>query len=158
MPRRPSDLKAADFRRQLAAAGFTFLPLTAQFIDSHHRSAPRVAAVMRGKTIDRRATLATLHAARETHLARQAQAAAEMQQREAIAAKIAPVAMPAPRGTLIGGEAIAQLADDLVVANTRNEGVTAADLVRIGWRRSQIDEHLEPARALAYSRQNGVAA
>lgn len=158
MPRRPADLSATAFRRALRDAGFTFLPLTAEFLDARHRGAPRVPAVRRGRAIDRRATLAALEAAREFFMARQAAVAAERERRERIAATLAPHVLAAPRGTLDGSAAIAQLADDLLVVNTRQDGVTAADLLRIGWRRAQLAEHLEPARSLAYARQNGVAA
>lgn len=163
--RRPADLSAAEFKRELKTHGFLKLSLEGTFSDSRARGCPRTAPVMRalgngkqGRRIDRRATLAALHADRA---ARQAQAAAtaEILERQAqLAATLAPVAMPAPRDGLEGSAAIAQLADDLVTAHTRAEGVTSADLTRMGWRRRQIDELLEPARSLAYSRQNGVAA
>lgn len=163
--RRPADLSAAEFKRELKTHGFLKLSLEGTFSDIRARGCPPIEPVMRargngkpGKRLDRRATLAALHAARAARDALAAASAAERERQAQIAASIAPIAMPAPRDGLEGSAAIAQLADDLVVSHTRNEGVTSADLTRMGWRRRQLDELLEPARSLAYSRQNGVAA
>ncbi|MET4293217.1 hypothetical protein ABIB06_007749 [Bradyrhizobium sp. LB8.2] len=41
--------------------------------------------------------------------------------------------------------------------STRSEGAALPDLVRMGWRKSQVFEHEDAARMLAYSRQNGAA-
>lgn len=112
---------------------------------------------MRGKRLNRQATLDALKADRK---ARQdaAKAAEALQiERERIAERIAPTALPAPRASLEGAAAIAQLADDFIIIATRSEGAALPDLLRMGWRKSQVFEHTDAARSLAYSRQNGAA-
>lgn len=158
MRRKSNDLSAREFRLELKRHGFLWLSLERQFSDIRARGCPRTEPVMRGARIDRRASLAALFADREARRLAAERAAAEKAEREAVAARLAPQSVPPARDTLAGADAIAQLADDFLLITTRQEGVTTADLVRLGWQRPQIVEHLEAARSLAYSRQDGVAA
>lgn len=155
---KPTDLSAADFALQLKLHGFLHLRAEARFADVRAKGCPRTEAVMRGKRLDRQATLDALLAARK---ARQdaAEAAEALQiERERVAETIAPRALPAARAGLEGAAAIAQLADDFIVISTRSDGADLHDLVRMGWRKSQVFEHADAARTLAYARQNGAAA
>ncbi|WP_262048631.1 phospholipase [Bradyrhizobium sp. Bra78] len=157
MPR-PTDLSAAAFDQQLKLLGFFQIRAEGRFADVRAKGCPRTEPVMRGKRLDRQATLNALLAARKSRQDAASAAEAAQVERERIAAQIAPAALPAARAALEGPAAIAQLADDFIVISTRSEGAALPDLVRMGWRKSQIFEHADAARALAYSRQNGAAA
>ncbi|MBW7966770.1 phospholipase [Bradyrhizobium sp. BR 10261] len=152
------DLSATDFALQLKLHGFLHLRAEGRFADVRAKGCPRTDPILRGKRIDRQATLDAL--LRDRKARQDAAAAAEGLQieRERVAARIAPQALPAARAGLEGSAAIAQLADDFITITTRAEGASIPDLVRMGWRKSQIFEHADAARALAAERQNGVAA
>ncbi|EJN15725.1 hypothetical protein PMI42_00743 [Bradyrhizobium sp. YR681] len=154
---RPTDLSAADFAFQLKLHGFMHLRAEGRFADVRAKGCPRTEPVMRGKRLNRQATLDAL--IRDRNARKDAAAAAEAVQieRERIAETIAPRALPAARASLEGADAIAQLADDFITITTRSEGVALPDLVRMGWRKSQVYAWLEAARTLAYARQNGAA-
>ena len=161
MPRRiskPTDLSASDFSLQLKLNGFLHLRGEGRFADVRAKGCPRTEPVMRGKRINRQATLDALLADRKTRQDAAAAAEALQIERERVAETIAPTALPAARASLEGAAAIAQLADDFITITTRNEGAALPDLVRMGWRKSQVFEHADAARNLAYSRQNGAAA
>ncbi|WP_225149600.1 phospholipase [Bradyrhizobium sp. BRP23] len=161
MPRRtspPADLTASEFDAQLRLHGFFRLPAEGQFADVRLKGCPRTGPVMRGKRINRQATMSALLAARKARQDAAAAQEAAQAERERVAGLIAPQAIPGARAGLEGPAAIAQLADDFITITTRNEGAALPDLVRMGWRKSQIFEHADAARALAYSRQNGAAA
>ncbi|MEY9110426.1 hypothetical protein ABH999_006622 [Bradyrhizobium yuanmingense] len=157
MPR-STDLSSADFALQLKLHSFLHLRAENRFVDVRAKGCPRTAPVMRGKRIDRQGTLDALLAARKTRQDDAAAKEAAQAERERVAGLIAPQAIPGARAGLEGPAAIAQLADDFITITTRNEGAALPDLVRMGWRKSQIFEHADAARTLAYSRQNGVAA
>ncbi|TFV34640.1 phospholipase [Bradyrhizobium frederickii] len=154
---KPKDLSAADFALQLKLHGFLHLRAEGRFADVRAKGCPRTEPVMRGKRLDRQATLDAL--LRDRKARQDAAAAAEALQieRERTASLIAPQALPAARASLEGAAAIAQLAEDFITITTRNEGAALPDLVRMGWRKSQVFEHADAARNLAYSRQNGAA-
>lgn len=154
---RPADLTAAAFDTQLRLHGFFRIPAEGQFADVRAKGCPRIAPVMSGKRINRQATLNALLAARKARQEVAAAHEAAQAERERVARLIAPQAIPAARAGLEGPAAIAQLADDFITITTRNEGAALPDLVRMGWRKSQIFEHADAARSLAYSRQNGAA-
>jgi hypothetical protein len=161
VPRRhttPADLSAADFALQLKLHGFMHLRAEGRFADVRAKGCPRTEPVMRGKRLNRQATLDAL--IRDRAARKDAAAAAEAVQieRERVAETIAPRALPAARASLEGAAAIAQLADDFITITTRSEGAALPDLVRMGWRKSQVYAWLEPARTLAYARQNGADA
>lgn len=156
MPR-SNDLSAADFALQLRLHGFMQLRAEGRFADVRAKSCPRTEPVMRGKRLDRQATLDALLKDRKARQDAAAAAEAAQIERERIAALIAPPALPAARASLKGAAAIAQLADDFIVLTTRSDGAALPDLMRMGWRKSQIFEHTDAARSLAYSRQNGAA-
>lgn len=161
MSRRTSpatDLTASEFDAQLRLHGFFRLPAEGKFADVRSKGCPRTAPVMRGKRINRQATLNALLAARKARQDAAAAHEAAQAERERVAGLIAPQAIPGARAGLEGPAAIAQLADDFITITTRNEGAALPDLVRMGWRKSQIFEHADAARTLAYSRQNGAAA
>lgn len=153
-----TDLSAADFALQLKLYGFLHLRTEDRFADVRAKGCPRTAPVMRGKRINRQGTLDALLAARKARQDAVAAQEAAQAERERMAGLIAPQAMPGARAGLEGPAAIAQLADDFITITTRNEGAALSDLMRMGWRKSQIFEHADAARTLAYSRQNGVAA
>ncbi|MCW2086694.1 UNVERIFIED_ORG: hypothetical protein M2193_008869 [Bradyrhizobium japonicum] len=157
MPR-PLDLSAAAFDQQLKLHGFFQIRAERRFADVRAKGCPRTEPVMRGKRLDRQATLDALLRDRKARQDAAAAAEAVQIERERIAAMIAPPALPAARASLEGAAAIAQLADDFIVLTTRSDGAALPDLMRMGWRKSQIFEHTEAARSLAYSRQNGAAA
>ncbi|QDP20696.1 phospholipase [Bradyrhizobium cosmicum] len=156
MPR-PTDLTATAFDQQLKLHGFFHIRAEGRFADVRAKGCPRTEPVMRGKRIDRQATLAALLAARNARAEAAAATEAVQIERERVASLIAPVAMPPARASLDGAEAIAQLADDFIVLTTRSDGAALPDLLRMGWRKSQVFEHTDAARNLAYSRQNGAA-
>lgn len=156
--KRTGDISPAKFRQALKANGFVYHTLSRTYSDVRVRGAAAVTSVMRGRRVDRRATLGALFAARAAREAEIALDAAARAEQRRLAATIAPLALPPPRDRLEGSAAIAQLADDLVVITTRSDAVTYTDLRRIGWLPSQIDAHAEAARSLAYFRQNGAAA
>lgn len=160
MPRitRPADLSAADFALQLKLHGFLHLRAEGRFADVRAKGCPRTEPILHGRRIDRQRTLAAL--LRDRKARQDAAAAAEALQieRERTAETIAPTALPAARASLEGAAAIAQLADDFITITTRNEGVALPDLLRMGWRKSQVFEHTDAARSLAYARQNGATA
>lgn len=160
MPRitRPTDLSAADFTLQLKLQGFLHLRAEGRFADVRAKGCPRTEAVMRGKRIDRQATLDALMRDRKARQDAAAAAEALQIERERMAETIAPTALPPARASLQGAAAIAQLADDFITITTRNEGAALPDLMRMGWRKSQVFEHADAARSLAYSRQNGAVA
>lgn len=151
------DLSAADFALQLKLHGFLHLRAEGRFADVRAKGCPRTEPVMRGKRLNRQATLDALIAARKARQDAAAAAEAIQIERERVAETIAPRALPSARGSLVGADAIAQLADDFIVISTRSEGAALPDLVRMGWRKSQVFEHADAARMLAYSRQNGSA-
>lgn len=153
-----TDLTAAAFDQQLKLHGFFHIRAEGRFADARAKGCPRTEPVMRGKRLDRQATLDALIAARTARAEALAAAEAVQIERERVAGLIAPVALPAARGALEGAAAIAQLADDFIVIATRSEGAALPDLMRMGWRKSQVFELLDAARSLAYSRQNGAAA
>lgn len=155
MPR-PTDLSAADFALQLRLHGFMQLRAEGRFADVRAKGCPRTEPVMRGKRLNRQATLDALLTDRKARQDAAAAAEAVQIERERIAALIAPAALPAARASLEGAAAIAQLADDFIVLTTRSDGAALPDLMRMGWRKSQIFEHTDAARSLAYSRQNGA--
>ncbi|MBR1170509.1 phospholipase [Bradyrhizobium liaoningense] len=154
---RITDLSAKDFDAQLKLHGFFQVRAENRFADVRIKGMPRTEPVMRGRRIDRLATLEALLAARKAHHDAAAAAEAVQIERERIAETIAPTALPAARAGLAGAAAIAQLADDFITITTRNEGAALPDLMRMGWRKSQLFEHADAARTLAYSRQNGAA-
>lgn len=154
---RPTDLSAADFVLQLRLHGFMHLRAEGRFADVRAKGCPRTEPVMRGRRLDRQATLDALQRDRKARQDAAAAAEAVQIERERIAALIAPAALPAARAGLEGAAAIAQLADDFIVLTTRSDGAALPDLMRMGWRKSQIFEHTDAARSLAYSRQNGAA-
>lgn len=156
MPRQ-SDLAAADFALQLKLHGFLHLRAENRFADIRAKGCPRTEPVLRGKRLDRQATLDALLRDRKARQDAAAAAEAIQIERERIAETIAPTALPAARASLEGAAAIAQLADDFITITTRNEGAALPDLLRMGWRKSQVFEHTDAARSLAYSRQNGAA-
>lgn len=159
-PARPADLSLIEFRHALVDNGFAWIRPSNVFVDILFPRAGRYTSPVtdkRGHTL-RQATLDRLFADRELARAEKAEAAAESRRQAAIAETIAPRAAPIARATLQGPAAVAQLADDFIVAATRNEGVVKADLILMGWLPSQLGEHAEAARQLAYRRQEGVAA
>lgn len=156
MPR-PTDLTAKDFDQQLKLHGFFHVRAERRFADLRAKGCPRTDAVMRGKRLDRQGTLDALLAARKARQDALAAAEAAQAERERVAALIAPKALPAARASLEGAAAIAQLAEDFIIITTRNEGATLPDLIRMGWRKSQLFEHGDAARNIAYARQEGVA-
>ncbi|MFK4622535.1 hypothetical protein ABIF50_005841 [Bradyrhizobium diazoefficiens] len=156
MPR-PNDLTAAAFDQQLKLHGFFHIRAEGRFADVRAKGCPRTEPVMRGKRLNRQATLDALLTDRKARQDAAAAADAVQIERERIAALIAPAALPAARAGLEGAAAIAQLADDFIVLTTRSDGAALPDLMRMGWRKSQIFEHTDAARSLAYSRQNGAA-
>jgi hypothetical protein len=151
-------MSAAAFDQQLKLHGFFHIRAENRFADVRARGCPRTEAVMRGSRIDRQATLDALQRDRKARQDAAAAAEAVQIERERVAGLIAPVALPAARAGLEGAEAIAQLADDFIVLTTRSDGAAFPDLMRMGWRKSQLFEHADAARNLAYSRQNGAAA
>jgi hypothetical protein len=155
---RPTDLTASAFDQQLKLHGFFHIRAEGRFADARAKGCPRTEPVLRGKRIDRKATLDALIAARKGRQDALATAEAAQIERERVAALIAPRALPAARAGLDGAEAIAQLADDFIVLTTRSEGAALPDLLRMGWRKSQVFEHADAARALAAERQNGLVA
>ncbi|MDI3559598.1 phospholipase [Bradyrhizobium sp. Arg816] len=154
----PTDLTAAAFDQQLKLHGFFHIRAEGRFADVRVKGCPRTEPVMRGRRLNRQATLEALLAARKARADAAAAAEAVQMERERTAALIAPPVMPAARTTLEGAPAIAQLATDLIDITTTSEGVALVDLVRKGWRRSQVFEHIDAARTLAYTRQDGVPA
>ncbi|WP_456622173.1 phospholipase [Bradyrhizobium sp. P5_C12] len=154
----PTDLSAADFALQLKLHGFMHLRAEGRFADVRAKGCPRTEPVMRGRRLNRQETLDALLKDRKGRQEAAAAAEAVQIERERVAETIAPRALPAARAGLEGAAAIAQLADDFIVISTRSEGAALPDLVRMGWRKSQIFEHADAARTLAYSRQNGAAA
>ena len=58
-------------------------------------------------------------------------------------------AITAARGPMKGEQAIAQMADDMRIINTRAGNVTADDLSLLGWTGRQIGEHAAAAREMA---------
>lgn len=153
-----TDLTAAAFDQQLKLHGFFYIRTENRFADVRAKGCPRTDAVMRGKRVNRQATLDALLAARKVRQDAAAAAEAVQMERERTAALIAPPVLPAARTTLEGAPAIAQLATDLIDITTTSEGVALVDLVRKGWRRSQVFEHIDAARTLAYARQDGAPA
>lgn len=156
-----TDLSASDFAAQLKLHGFAHLPQAGGFIDLQARAPsarPALAAVMAGRRLNRKATLAALFKARAARLQAAERAAKATAARERRAAKLAPVALPRPRATLSGAAAIAALADDFLVITTRDGAVTLPDLLRLGWPKATVIELVDSARALAYARQGGNAA
>ena len=154
----PADLSAADFALQLKLHGFLHLRAEGRFADVRAKGCPRTEPVMRGKRLNRQATLHSLLKARKARQDAAAAQEAAQAERERVAGLIAPLAIPGARAGLEGPAAIAQLADDFITITTRNEGAALPDLMRMGWRKSQIFEHADAARTLAYSRQNGAPA
>lgn len=152
--RRPADLSAAEFRRQLAQQGFSFLPLSVEFVDRWNRGGPRIAAIKRGRGIDRRATLEALQAARAAAQAREAAVEAKRAERERTAAAIAPHVLPPCRADLDGAAAIAQLADDFLIGTTLAEGISFKSLIYKGWRAAQLRAYADEARSVADRRQS----
>ncbi|MGX0963193.1 hypothetical protein AB7M63_003642 [Bradyrhizobium japonicum] len=155
---RKTDLSAADFALQLKLHGFIQLRAEGRFADVRAKGCPRTEPIMRGKRINRQATLDALLGDRKARQDAAAAAEAIQIERECVAALIAPPVLPAARTTLEGAPAIAQLATDLIDITTTSEGAALVDLVRKGWRRSQVFEHIDAARTLAYARQDGAAA
>lgn len=154
---KPKDLSASDFALQLKLHGFLHIRAEGRFADVRAKGCPRTETVMRGKRIDRQGTLDALMRDRKARQDAAAAAEALQIERERIAETIAPAALPAARASLEGAAAIAQLADDFITITTRNEGAALPDLLRMGWRKSQVFEHTDAARNLAYARQNGAA-
>lgn len=157
MPR-SADLSATAFDQQLKLHGFFHIRAENRFADVRAKGCPRTEPVLRGRRLDRQATLDALLRDRKARQDADAAAEAIQIERERTASLIAPQALPAARATLEGAAAIAQLADDFITITTRNEGAALPDLVRMGWRKSQVFEHADAARSLAYSRQNGATA
>lgn len=163
MPRRPRlpDLTPREFRDAVEKLGFAWLGGSVdKFVDRKFPKPGQYIAMVRGERRRPRyaATLEALKAARSK--AEQAKAAleAERARKAQIAARLAPVALPADRASLEGPAAIHQLAEDFRTIATRSEGVTWRDLIVLGWKASQLAEHSDAARQLGYRRENGVAA
>lgn len=159
-PARPADISLIEFRHALVDQGFCWLTPIGQYIDIRHPRPGRYLAPVtdtRGRIL-RQKTLDALLAWRTEAEAEKARDTREAARRQAIAEAIAPCALPVARSSLQGAEAVAQLADDFIVASTRADGVVKADLLRMGWLAEQLREHAETARAVAYRRQEGVAA
>jgi len=154
------DISPIEFRHSLADHGFAFIRPVNGYVDIYHpvpgRYVPPVTDA-RGR-VCYQATLDLLFATRKADEAVKARAAEEARRQAAIADAVAPKALPVARATLQGPQAIAQLADDFVVASTRSEGVVKADLLLLGWTGEQIEAHAPAARLLAYRRQEGIAA
>lgn len=157
-PARPKDLSAPEFRAELKRLGFLRLSLQGSFCDIRAKNCPRTMPVMAGRRVNRRATLEALLADRRSRQAASDVAEAAQAERERIAATIAPVALTPPRDGLQGAAAIAALADDFIVLTTRSESAAFPELMRLGWRKTQLFEHADAARALAAQRQGGLAA
>lgn len=154
MPRRQPDLTHREFRETLIDNGFAWLGRSInKVIDLHHPRRGALDAVLSGKQIDRRATLAALLAARKAAQDEQAHADAERARVVAFAATIAPTALPPCRADLTDEAAVAQLADDFVLGTTSADGITFGALIRKGWSASQLRRHADAARALADRRQ-----
>lgn len=160
MPRKPADLSAAEFNRQIKLQGFAAVGATGGFIDLTRKGEQlqRLEGVREGRGLKRRETLAALLAGRAKRKAADARVDRARAKRERIAAAIAPVAVSPVREGLSGPAAIAQLAEDFVVQSTRSEGVVFSDLLLMGWNAEQIREHEQAARLLAYRRQERVLA
>lgn len=158
-PRQTSDITARDFRDALRQHGFVEHALIDRFSDSRNPKAGTVKPVRTAKgKLKRRLTLDRLLTARQAAEAEQAAARADQQRREQTAASIAPHVLPPCRADLTGPAAIAQLADDFVLALTTSEGITHQALIQKGWRSAQLAEHAEAARTLADRRQTLVLA
>lgn len=152
---RPKDMPVAEFRAALHDLGFAWLKNAGRFIDERHRGAHRFMVPVadgRGR-IARRETLAALKSWRAGHEAG-LRAKAELQERQlALAAAIAPRALPPCRADLRDAEAVAQLADDFLIASAASEGVSFKSLINKGWCAEQLRRHGDAARALADRRQ-----
>ncbi len=161
----PKDLSAKEFKAALQLNHFHHDRLSNRFIDTtsgnwSERPFLHVYAGVRDARgrLKRQETLDKLLSERGDRHALMAAAEAERTEHARLAAAIAPVALPPARDALTGPAAIAALADDIIAISTRSEGAALPDLLRLGWRKSQVFEHADAARALAYSRQGGVAA
>lgn len=141
----------AEFGAALHQAGFSFIKHAGRFVDQYHRIPHHSMLPVtdaRGRTL-RRETLAALKRWRARYEA-SLKARAEIEQRQlALAAAIAPRALPLCRSDLTGPEAVAQLADDFLLATAASEGVSFKSLINKGWRAAQLREHSDAARALA---------
>lgn len=155
------DLFKADYEASLARNGFHFDKRIGRFFDLWAAGVPKAlippVRTSRGHIL-RRETIAALLKARADQDAKLAAAEALRAEQERVAASIAPRCLPPPRGALNGAEAVAALADDFITITTRDDGAAVNDLMRLGWRKTQIFQHADAARALAYSRQGGNAA
>lgn len=155
-----ADLSAADFAHQLKLHHFA--DMRGEYLDLGgpygQPRGGRIAPVMAGRRVHRKATLAALLKSRAERVAVAEAETARKAEQERIAGLIAPVAVPPPRADLADELAIATLADDLVNLAARGDSPTLPDLLRIGWRRDQVFQHIDTARNVAYARQGGNAA
>lgn len=160
MPRRQK-LSAADFDLLLKLNGFTQLRC-GDVLDLRAGRASltpdRMRPILRGRQTDRQATFDAMLRLRAARNAEQEAREAREAETQRIAEAIAPRALPPARASLEGPSAVAQLADDFLTLTTISESAGMADLLLKGWRRDQVIEHLDAARRIAYSRQEGVAA
>jgi hypothetical protein len=155
------DLTPREFRDLLLDNAFAYLGGSVdRFIDLMHPKARRyIHPVKDGRgRMQRQATLASLKAAREAYEAELAKRRAAELHAAALLERIVPTALPPARAALEGAAAIHQMAEDFRTMVTRDAGVTAYDLRRVGWTAAQISAHAEAARELGYARENGVAA
>jgi hypothetical protein len=160
VPAKTSELTPTEFKAALRTNGFAALPGSRDFLDVQAKGQlVRIPGVIDARRrLQRRETLAALLAARIRRRAQEARDAARKAAQSDLAASLAPVCLPPPRGGLDGANAIHQLADDFIVMSTRNDGADMYGLLRLGWSRAQLTEYGDDARALADVRQNGAFA
>jgi hypothetical protein len=147
------DINARQFRATCHDEGFAWLGGTVQkFVDLRFRVFGRYILPVRNARgqILHAETLTALRASRAASEQEREQAAAEAARKVALAARLAPQAMPKPRAGLTEAEAIAVMADDLRHANARESGVKRSDMLLLGWTRAQLDQYGDLARQTAY--------
>jgi hypothetical protein len=161
LPRQKSSkLTSAEFKSALRTNGFAALPGSRDFLDVQAKGQlVRIPGVVDARRrLRRRETLAALLAARIRRRAQETKEDAARAAQSALAASLAPVCLPPPRGGLEGAAAIHQLADDFIVMQSRSEGAEFKHMLRLGWTAEQLTTYADDARALADTRQNGVFA
>jgi hypothetical protein len=158
MPR-ASDLSPKQFRDAVIDNGFAYLGRSIDaYIDIRHPKRGTIKPVTAGKQTLRRETFAALLAARTTAEIEKTLAAAERARTEAVAAAIAPSALPPCRADLTEAAAIAQLADDYLTRMASAGCVGFGDLLQMGWNADQLKQLGDAARAVADRKQIAVLA
>lgn len=148
----PADISPKEFRDALVDNGFAYLGRSVdKYVDIRMPRPGRLFEPVtnaKRQTL-RRETLAALLAGRAEIAEAQRLIRAVNDRRQAIAARIAPVAVPPCRADLNGAVAIAQLADDYLVRLASAGSVDFKGLIQMGWSAAQLREHADAARAVA---------